>query len=581
MKRAKPKAKLLEMRATSAADMDIARVESDLVYRDGWRHRFLTDHFIAGQIILGDQYRFVPHIHQAAVDLYFPKNPKLSIEEQHLVKFRMHIDPRKTFKTTLGKIDSAQWICAFPEWITLLSEGATQPLAEAISTSVGKFFWQPAGASPTRFQRLFPELVLRAKPDGKWDTPNHSALEMDKTMDFTSPKTSQSGWHPWIINPDDMVDTTNSGIGVEQKTRQHVIDVYYTNKKLLRKGGYINLRGTRYHPLELYGEVLAKMEENPGEWKVLVRGAMELRSGARLMPGIFPPEEEIILHFPELLSYQELRTDFYDSYEAFMSQMMNDPMGGNVPTFTEKAYAAALCSPDRIPPMGETVICWRLPYGGKDFMAKYAEGAVARIYGSRVYIIDAWQGVFLPSGLAEKIVREMKRYDTGTLLMEALPGTEYLDVHIRNEAVKRNVSMRIQWMDFEDDDSLRMARIKNLEPAFDSGRVCISTGIAKSGELRQQFVNFGLVPENGMIDCVARLTSRLPVALLRKEIAEEEAVLQQRRREDALFNMVFSQGGMASITDERIRQAQAQMASEAAMSRTNEFGMPTLYGLDG
>ena len=579
MKRENPKSNVLTMRAASAADMDDARIESDIDYRDAWRHRFVTDHFIAAQIILGDQYRFVPHLHQPAVDLYFPKNPNVPIEDQHPIKFRLHIDPRKTFKTTLGKIDSAQWICAFPEFITMLQEGATQPLAKAISTSVGKFFYQPPGRAATRFQKLFPELVLRKLPEGEWDTPTHSLLEMDKTSDFTSPKTSQSGWHPWIINPDDMVDTTNSGIGVHHDTRQHVIDVYYTNKKLLRKAGYINLRGTRYHPLELYGDLLAKMD--PAEWKVLVRGAMELRSGARLMPGEFPAEDEVILHFPEILSYRELRTDFNDSYEAFMAQLQNDPMGGNVPTFTEKAYTAALCAPDRIPPMGETVICWRLPYGGKDYMAKYAEGAAARIYGSRVYIIDAWQGVFLPSGLAEKIVREMKRYGTGTLLLEAVPGTEYLDVHIRNEAVRRNVSLRIQWLDFDDDDSLRMARIKNLEPAFEAGRVAISTGIPKAAELRQQFIHFGLMPENGMIDCISRLTSRLPVALLRKEIAEEEAALQQRRREDALFNMVFSQPGVASLSDQRLKEAQAAMASQAAMARTNEFGLPTLYGLDG
>jgi len=575
------KAKMLTMRAASAASMDAARLESDDDYRADWQHRFLTDHFIAAQILLESQYRFVPHIHQPAVDLYPPKNPKLAIEDQSACKNRMHIDPRKTFKTTLGKVDSAQWVCAFPEYITILSEGATQPLAEAISTSVGKFFYQPPGARATRFQTLWPQLVMHKLPEGKWNTPNHSLLEMDNTLDYTSPKTSQSGWHPWIINPDDMVDTTNSGIGVNPDTRQHVVDVYYTNKKLLRKSGYINLRGTRYHPLDLYGDVLAKMKSTPDEWKILVRGAMELRSGARLMPGEFPPEDDVILHFPELLSYQELRTDFYDDYESFMCQMMNDPQGGNVPTFTERAYAAALCAPERIPPMGETVICWRLPYGGKDYMAKYAEGAAARIYGNRVYIIDAWQGVFLPSGLAEKIVRELRRYDTGTLLLEAIPGTEYLDVHIRNEAVRRNVSLRIQWIDFEEDDSLRLARIKSFQPAFESGRVCISTGIPKSSELRQQFVQFGLVRENGMIDCVARLASRLPMQVLRSEIKEEEEMLQRRRREDAAFNMVFGQGGIQALTDRQVKEQQQRIATEAAMARTNEFGMPWMYGLDG
>jgi hypothetical protein len=581
MKRAKSKqkAKIIPIRpaAVSVADIDHKRVTDDQVYREELCFRFRTDHFFAAKVIGFND--FVPRIHQSAVDLYPPKNPNVSIAEQSSFKFLLHIDPRKTFKTTLGKVDDAQWICAFPELITILHEGATQPLAEAISISVGKFFYQRPGAPPTLIQRMFPHLVMSKAPEGKWDTPNHSDLEMDRTSDFTSPKTSQSGWHPWVMCVDDMVDTTNSGIGVNHDTRQHVIDVYYTNKKLLRKGGYINLRGTRYHPFELYGDVLSKM--NPAEWKVLIRGAMRIKSGARLMPGDFPAEDEVELLFPELLSYEELRTDFYDSYEAFMCQMMNDPQGGNVATFTEKAYSAALCSPERIPPMGETVICWRLPYGGKDYMSQYAEGAAARFYGNRVYIVDAWQGIYTPSGLAEKIVREQKRHQTGTLMMEAVPGTEYLDVHIRNEAVRRNVSLRIQWLDFDEDDNLRNSRIRQLEPALESGRISISTGATKAAEIRKQFLHFLLVPENGIIDCIARLTARLPIAVLRKELAEEEAELQRRRHEDATFNMIFGQGGMVSLAETQRREAAARAATVAALNRTNELGLPDLFGLDG
>jgi hypothetical protein len=33
-----------------------------------------------------------------------------------------------------------------------------------------------------------------------------------------------------------------------------------------------------------------------------------------------------------------------------------------------------LIAPERIPALGETYVCWRLPYGGKDYMAGLAEG---------------------------------------------------------------------------------------------------------------------------------------------------------------------------------------------------------------
>lgn len=571
------KAKVIEIAPPiRARDVDAQRVSDDKAYRDDLCFRFLTDHFFAAEALGFNN--FIPHLHQPAVDLYFAKNPRLSIAEQHRIKNRLHLDPRHTFKTTLGKVDTAQWVAAFPELITILSESATQPLADAIAKSVAMFFWQQPGKQPTLVQRLFPDIVVCERPTGKWDTPNHSPLEMDHTLDYTSPLTSQSGWHPWIINPDDMVETKNSGIHAKQEVRQAVIDTYYTNKNLLRKGGYINIRGTRYHPFELYGDVLAKM--NPDEWKVLVRGSMRVRSGAPLAPGDFPPEDDVELLFPELLSYSDLREKYFESYESFMCQQQNDPAGGNVPTFPERIYDAALCAPERIPPMGETVICWRLPYGGKDYMAKHAEGAAARIFGGRVYILDAWQGVYTPSGLAEKIMRECKRHEATTLIMEALPGTEYLDVHIRNEAVRRNVSVRTQWLEYDEDDNIRTARIKQLEPQMQQGRISISTAIGKGAEIRRQFIHFLLVQENGIIDAISRLASRLPMNILRQEIADEEAELYRRRREDAMHNMIFGQGGLMAM-DEQKRREQAARASSYAMARTNELGLPEFFGLDG
>jgi len=571
------KSKPAAPRHTSFGTIYIAQIAEDKEYGDELRHRFESDHFFAAEILGFD--KFIPELHQPAVDLYFPKNKNLSIEDQHPVKYRLHLDPRHTFKSTLGKVDKAQWIAAFPELITILNESATQPLAEALSLSVAKFFWQRPGNAPTVLQALYPHIVTSTKPDAKWDTACHSIIEMDHTLDYTSPKTSQAGWHPWIIDPDDMCDAINSGIHAEQTTRQTVIDTYYVNKNLLRHGGYINIRGTRYHPFELYGDVLTQIAKNPDSWKVLIRGSLTVISGEPLMPGVFPSEDEVILHFPQLLSYETLREKFYESYESFMTQQQNDPKGGSVSTFGEKLYASVLMSPDRIPPMGETVICWRLPYGGKDYMSKHAEGAAARIWNGRIYILDAWQGIFTPSGLAEKIIREQKHFETPTLLLEAIPGTEYMESHIKNESLKRNVALRLQWFEFEEDDNVRQARLRQLEPQMQSGRVHISTGLSKQSEIARQFVHFGLVQENGIVDAISRLAARVPVSLMRREISEEEVALQEKRRQDAMFRMAFGQPGVRLMQD----KAEAErMASLRALNSTNALGLPNnLYGLDG
>jgi hypothetical protein len=554
--------------------LDTDRISGDGQYREELCHRCMSDHFFLAELI--GFTKFNERIHRPAVNLYFPKNPNLSIEEQHPKKYRLHLDPRGTFKTTLGRVDSLQWILAFPEEMSILNETATQKLAYSISAGIGIYFWKPKGKAPTALQLLFPELCVQDLPQGFWDIPVRKLGGLDHTLDFTSPRSSQSGWHPWIECIDDMVDTENSGLHASDDLRQSVIDTYYTNKNTLRPGGYINIRGTRYHPFDLYGDVLEKMD--PDEWEVLVRGALTVRNGERLLPGEFPEENEVILHFSELpgMDYRSLRAKFHDDYESFMTQQMNSPQGGNVATFDEALYKSMLIPAERIPALGETYICWRLPYQGKDYMAKYAEGAAARVWEGKVDVIDAWQGVFTPSRLAEKIVKECKRHQCGVVMMEDLPGIQYIETHIRNEAMRKNQSLHIQWLDYEENDNDRSERIRCMEPQARAGRIRISTAIGKAADLKKQLLNFGLVPENGIVDCISRLAAKVPVSLMRAEIEGDEKELQIRRRNENMSQFVHGQQGGVNELEER--QARENAAQAAAMANADSFGMTDILG---
>ncbi len=557
--------------------LDTDRISSDQQYRDEIRHRCLTDHFFLAELIGFS--KFNRRVHQPAVDLYFPKNKNLPIEDQDPIKYRLHLDPRGTFKTTLGRVDSLQWILAFPEEITILNETATQPLASSISEAIAKFFYQPKGCAPTLLQLAFPELTVDKKPTGTWDTPTRRSGDVDTTLAFTSPMTSQSGWHPWVECIDDMVDGKNSGLHAADDLRQSVIDTYYVNKNTLRHGGYINLRGTRYHPFDLYGETLEKMD--PDLWKVLIRSAVTVKNGKRLLSGEFPDEDEVTLNFSDLygMDYKSLRQKFFDDFEAFMSQQQNDPQGGHIPTFDEELYKTMLVPPERIPARGDTYVCFRLPYGGKDYMAERAEGAAARVWEGKVYVIDAWSGSYTPSRLAEKIVRECKRHQVEHVLMECLPGIEYIEAHIRNEALRRNVSLRIQWLEFQEDDNYRRERIRQLEPQARAGRILISTATGKAAELRRQLLNFGLVEENGIVDCISHLAARVPISLWRAEIEEEEVELQIRRRHAMMDHFVYHQGGVDELES---RQRKEREAQAAAMASVDNLGLTDILGgLDG
>ena len=213
-------------------------------------------------------------------------------------------------------------------------------------------------------------------------------------------------------------------------------------------------------------------------------------------------------------------------------------------------------------------------------MANYAEGAAGRIWDGKVYIVDAWQGKYVPSKLAEKVVREAKKWQTNHVMMEDVPGTQYMEAHIKNEAIKKNWSLRIQWLEFEEDDTQRISRLDCLEPQARAGRIWISTATGKQAELRRQFINYGLVVENGIIDCISRIAGKVPLSLMRQEIDDEEEELQIRRRHDLQWQHIYGQmGGMEEV---ETQATQEEMAHAKAMERVNNLGLTDILGgLDG
>lgn len=561
---------------------DTDRLQNDAAYRQDMRHRFLTDHFFAADV-LGFK-DFSPRAHAPAVNLYFPKNPNIPIREQHRKHKRLHLDPRHTFKTTLKRIDRIQWICAFPEDITILVESATQPLAEASSRKTAMAFYRGKNRPPTVFHLMWPELVTDRYPEGTWNTPNRretGAGDLDSTLDFTSPKTSQSGWHPILIEPDDVEDANNSGIGVNPDVRQHVTDTCDQNENLLRDGGFMNISGTRYHPFDWYGKCIQRAALNPEAWEILIRPSLIVRSGARLMPGEFPAEDDVELLFPEFanLSYAELQEKFIANYESFMCQQQNDPTGGHVARFDDRLYGAAQTEPKRIPKTGETYICWRPRYGGNKKTAKYSEGAACRIEDGRVYVLDAWQATYTASGEAEKIVAAAREHEVEGVMITAVPGCEYVWTNVRNEMLRRNRSFNLQWIDFDEDDNRRGAAIEQLEPMMRSGRLLFSTAMGKGGECRSQFVFFGLVEQDGIADCIAKFADFVPLTLMRANMEEYELEYARKRRDDALLSQFMHQQGL-DVKDEEIRaNTEAHLN---AMAKTMNINMPPLPGgLDG
>jgi len=564
--------------------VDSDRLQTDAAYQEDTRHRFITDGFFAAEM-LGFR-DFNQRAHGPVFNgLYFAKNPNLPMRDQHPKHKRLHLDPRHSFKTSAKRVDRAQWLCAFPKEITILVESATQPLAIASSASTARLFYRPRGAPPRLLHLMYPELVVEKLPEVPWNTPNRIDFgpgDLDYSLSFTSPLSTQSGWHPMIIEPDDVEDTNNSGISASAEVRQKVIDVCDQNENLLRDGGFINICGTRYFPFDWYGKCIERAQMNPDSWEVLIRSSLKLKNGARLLPGEFPAEDEMELQFPEFanLSYPELREKFYANYESFQCQQQNDPLGGAVVRFEERFYNAAQIEPKRIPRDGDTYICWRPRYGGEREMAKYSEGATARVIDGRVYVIDAYQGQYTASGEAEKIAHQVKIHGADGVILIEVPGCEYLWANLRNEFLRRNISCRLQWIEFEDHKPTRIAAIEQVEPMIKCGRVLFSTAMGRAAECRKQFVHFGLIEENGIAHAISKLAGLVPISLMRANMQEEELAYIRQRRDDALLSQFLEQQGF-NKADEIARNQMAITLNAMSKTAYYRMGPPLPGGLDG
>lgn len=551
--------------------IDVERLEGDKEYREELRHRCQTDLLFLAPFL--GFYDFRDDLHGPVADFYVKKKPGLRIEFQdEEFKNRLHLDPRHTYKTSAGVVDQVQWVITCPN-ITIVNETATQGLAGLLTRRVSGVFVKPKTKPPTVFQRLFPEFVVE-KLKGNYIAPCRTTTEIEPTIYSTSVGSSQSGYHPWVLNPDDVADTENSGIDATDASRDRVWNSYTVNLNTLRHGGYQNVRGTRYHPFDLYGRMMRTMD--PEKWKVLIRGSVRVLSGKRLVEGEFPRPEELEMLWPGMLEYEFLRGLFNTDYRSFMCQQQNDPQGGGVATFPMDLYQQALIEEERVPALGDTRVCWRLASDAKGYMKHYAHGVAMRDLGGRMYVVDAWRGNYTPSELAERVIAGCKKHQTGELVIEKTPGADSLIPHIQNEAVMKNVSVRIEQPDFEADDSKRTGRMANLEPIMKAGRLWITRGLTQRDALRLQFTNFRLVEDNGFVDVISRLASRIPVSVLRTQATEAQVTMRERARQSSAWDSIYGHGG-AELVEDRLRRE-----AKAAASQQNSYGLPNvLGGLDG
>ena len=167
-----------------------------------------------------------------------------------------------THNTTFNIADSVQWVANFPDVAIMTmcaSNSPDSPLADAFVAECASHFYCPVGSPQTAFHICFPEHVITKLPKaGEFYTPARTRFRRDPTIKGVSIEQSLSGWHPDIIKSEDVQDNRNSQTAFAlKKVRKN----FYLNLKMLGETGLLDITGTRYGPMDLYGDMIAKAGE--------------------------------------------------------------------------------------------------------------------------------------------------------------------------------------------------------------------------------------------------------------------------------------------------------------------------------
>jgi len=527
--------------------IDIARLVDDEPYRLETRVRMQTDLFFLAKWGLG-YHRITEEWHQPVADVFVRKtpprpgeDPAAALERQltEAARFRRRrilLLPRKTYKTTFNICDSTQWVINFPDvaiMVMCASNSPDSPLADAFVAECASHFYCPISSPRTAFHICFPEHVITKLPKaGEFYTPARQKFRRDPTLKGVSIEQSLSGWHPDVIKSEDVQDNRNSQTAFAlKKVRKN----FYLNLKMLGETGLVDVTGTRYGPMDLYGDMIAKAgQDTIVYWKP----AYIRKAHAAKLDDDELRESDVILQFPEQLSWEFLRSEKDLDSETYWTQYMNVAEGSFVPTFPMERLEAAKVLEASSRHDDKIHICWRFEYAE----SKNAAGAVGIEHDGRITIVEVIRGQFAPTGLARRVVASAKRWETHRIEIEDTPGASTMVNHIRNEALAQNWRIEILWGEFLQDETARAFAIKSAEPHLMSGRLLFHDDVANQGEVFKQLYHFGMVEETEIASVVARVASKLPASIAAAdfEMTNDEK-WNEYIAEDA-YNKVYGRG---------------------------------------
>lgn len=504
-----------------------------------WKAR--TDLFYLAHDILG--YNLIdPHVHAPIINsvqkfpvptrLQFEANDRYVngkwiyrplVEKYDLPGSRrvLILDPRSGLKTTINAIShTIQWILNYPDVRILITQATAERAEDILSEIKSKF------QDNELLRLLFPEHCPQKKIY-EWGTKAQFSTEArthkwkESTVQTSSIDKGSAGYHFDVMKFSDIVDERNS---INESQLKAVWRQFGTMENLvIRPDSWIDVEGTRYDFSDVYGEIIesdekrVKLGRKP-VWKVHVRGCYVKDTGNQppkytveelALPDKLGPDGKKISWWPKQWPVDSLEDYRIQNGDLiFFMQKCNNPIPTNadmMPFPVNDHYPKMISLENfkrhvRTAYLKTTIDTAQTKNEGSDFsvITTCAWGI-----DGRCYVINIERGRWLADELCMRIIFNYIRYKPETMLIEEDAYVRGLEATLRRWQDIKNVSIPLQFIKRENDQTKKERILNTLQPWYKSGDLRFMENMNEEQALFTELARFPKYKHDDIMDTLA------------------------------------------------------------------------------
>jgi hypothetical protein len=462
-----------------------------------------------GSVVLGMDFQEIPHRHLFSHFLSKDPYERTPIYDISLVvKKRMILWPRGTFKTSAIIVEIVQLILAYPNIrICFLTGG--EGLAKRQIARVKRIFENPT----PQFRELFDEFCINPKMRRQLGNAHEFTVPCrsssgntlaEPTMAITTAKSVKAGSHYDVIFVDDLVNEQNYK---DPKQLEKCKQDYKEIVPLLAPDGYMYITGTRYSFGDLYEEIREQADKEMKEtgvraWDYTIKScwvryctnceewcnkldhqhnwwmnSVEPTCSMCKCKGFKDAGIKDVL-FPRFRC-KDGRTEGHTveklerirkyelGDELFACQYLNEPLSSSAQTFTPELLAQqTLFDLSQIPTalQAPTFFVGDLGYVGSQDRRDMSVILVCRYYKGQIFVFDCIAGKWDAMALCENLFVGILKYRPAMIWIEGFPGYEayntVMEIFARDKQIQR---FPVEWLKLtyhKDAKKIRMGSVK-------------------------------------------------------------------------------------------------------------------------